>query len=300
MGETSIQRALDEAFGLIRRHPGAVAVWALLYLLLGVLPQYGLMALSGPVFQNLASAGASPATTSATVLQRMQLIGSVQGLTLLFSLVCQTLQLGAAYRAVLFPEEGGFFFLRLGVRELWLGLVMLVLLIGFFVMLFVVALPLAVIGGIVGVAGGAGAAVAVIPIMMLVALGFVVWVALRLSLAPPMSFAERGFKLFESWRLTRGHAARLLAIAAVFVVMLIVAEAVVGLGGFLLMGGPARLGQLAEAARNPQVMFSLMGPMIVGFSVILTALSAVFYALVGGAWAQIYRDLNPKPEDVFA
>jgi len=300
MGEVSIQRALDEAFGLIRRHPGAVAVWALLYLLLGVLPQYGLMALTGPVFQDLAAPGAAPATTSAAVLQRMQLLGSVQGLTLLLSLVWQTLQLGGAYRAVLFPEERGFFFLRLSLREVWLGLVLFVLLIGFFVLMFLVALPLALIGGIAGAAGGAVAAAAVVPILLLVALAVVVWVGLRMSLAPPMSFAERGFKLFESWRLTRGHALRLLAVAAVLVVMLIVAEAVVGIGGFLLIGGPAKLSQLAEAARNPQVMFSRMGPMIVGFSVVVAALSAVFYALVGGAWARIYRDLDPKPEDVFA
>lgn len=298
MGEVSIGRALDAGFGLVRRHPGAVAVWGLLYILLGVLPQYGFMALVGPdMLTTMTSAGARP---SAELLQRQVALVPLQMSGALLGLVCQTLLLGAAYRAVLFPQERAFFFVRLSLRELWLGLVMLVLLIGFVIAFFLPILPMAIIGGIATAAGG-GAVGAIFGIVAVLG-GFcvVVWAALRMSLAPPMSFAERNFRLFESWKQTRGQAARLFAVAAVIIVMMIVAEAIVGLLGFLLLGGPARMADFARLARDPAQMLTAMAPVFLGFSVVLTLLSTLFYAIVGGAWAQIYRDLNPRPEEVFS
>jgi hypothetical protein len=114
-----------------------------------------------------------------------------------------------------------------------------------------------------------------------------------------MSFAEKNFRLFESWRLTKGHALRLLAVAGVLFVMLIVGEAVIGIGGFLLLGGPARLEEIAKLVSQPQQMFTAALPIIIVFGLTVSVLSVLFYALVGGAWAQIYRDLNPKLEEVF-
>jgi hypothetical protein len=297
--EISVGRALGAGFDLVRRQPGAVAVWVVLYLAIGVAPQYGLAALTGPMVRSLQTTAGQPAT-SASMLQQVQLFSSVQGVTLLLSLVSQTVLLSAAYRAALFPEERSFFFLRFGARELWLALTLLVLLLGFIVVVFAAMIPAFLVVGISGAVAGpvAGGIFGVLGVFF--AFGVVIWVALRMSLAPPMSFAERGFKLFESWRMTRGHALRLFAVAAVLVVMLIVAEAVVGLGGFLLLGGPAKMNQLASAAQDPQLMLSLMGPLIVVFGLLVGALSVVFYVLVGGAWAQIYRELNPKLAEVFS
>src|SRR6185503_6649340 len=125
MEDVSVGRALGAGFGLIRRHPGAIGVWTLVYIVLALLPTYGVMAMMQPVYAQMAQGPASP-----LALQSQMQMLQIQPIGWLLGLVCQALLLGAAYRAVLFPEDKGFFFLRLGWRELWLGLSFLVLVIG--------------------------------------------------------------------------------------------------------------------------------------------------------------------------
>src|SRR4051812_30848128 len=106
MGEISVGRALGAGFGLIRRHPGAILVWAVAYLVVGVLPRLGLMAMILPAWLKAmpAAAGGAPGLT-ADVLHAQATMLQLQPLSLLLSMLAQTLLLGAAYRAVLFPEE---------------------------------------------------------------------------------------------------------------------------------------------------------------------------------------------------
>jgi hypothetical protein len=47
----------------------------------------------------------------------------------------------------------------------------------------------------------------------LIAAGLLIWLALRLSMAAPMTFADNQFRLFESWTLTKGQGWRLLGVA---------------------------------------------------------------------------------------
>jgi hypothetical protein len=295
--EISVGRALGAGFDLIRRHPAAVAVWALAYLILGVLPQAGLMALIGPawlrMFQEAGRGAPSPET-----LQSQAQVMQLEPLGWVLGLVCATLLLGGAYRAVLFPEERRFFYLRFGVRELWLAFVMVVLTVGFAVVFFLGMLPVFVVAGIGAATREPVVSVLAVPLVFVV-LGVVAWLFLRMSLALPMTFAERRFRLFESWSATRGNGWRLFGLAAVIWLLLIVAELILGLGGFMLLGGPARLSQFAALARDPQALMSRMAPIWLGFSVVAVVLTTVFYALVGAAWADIYRQLKPQLTDVF-
>ena len=49
-------------------------------------------------------------------------------------------------------------------------------------------------------------------VMQLFVYGVVIWVSLRLSMAAPMTFAERKLRIFESWELTKGHTLSLLGV----------------------------------------------------------------------------------------
>ena len=299
MADVSVGRALGAGFGVIRHHPAAVAAWAVVYILLGVLPQFGIFAILGPTWMQLLQ---NNGTMTPEILQAQMRVNQMQPLIWVTSIATQTLMLGAAYRAVLFPDERGFFFLRVSRRELWLGLVILVLYVGVFLGVLVAAIPIGVVVAILSLAtgsGGVGAGVGIfvaITALMVV----IVWLGLRFSLGPPMSFAERGFRLFESWSATRGHAWPMFLTALVIVLIALAIEIVVMLIAFLALGGVAGVANLGQTIRSGGFNMAAILPAAVGGGVILALLGAVVYALFGGAWAQIYRDLNPKPEEVFS
>lgn len=302
--EVSVGRALGAGFDLIRRNPGALAAWAVVYVVIGVLPQAGMMALLAPTWGRFMQGAVRGAAATPEMLQAQAQMTAIQPLSWLIAVVCQTLLIGAAYRACLFPQERGFFYLRVGRRELWLALIILILAIGFFVVLFAVMIPVVIIAGLIGAAAsgatrGSPAALFIVFPAMIAALAVPVWLGLRLSLAPAMSFAERGFHLFESWSLTRGLAWRLFATAAVIVVLYFVAELVIGAGGFLLLGGPASFERIGEWARDPGTLMSHIAPIALGFGVVLSVATAAFYAVFGAAWAEIYRQLKPPVAEVF-
>ncbi len=300
MREVSVERALGAGFGLIRRHPGAIAAWAIVYIVIGVLPQFAVLSLMGPVWGEMMRNAAARAAPTAEVLQAQARMAQIQPLTWLFSIVSQTLLFGAAYRAVLFPDERGLFFLRLGRRELWLGISLLVVYVGLVVVMVLVGVPIGIVAGVVAAVTRAGAAAAVFGFVAVLALFcFAIWVLLRFSLAPVMSFAEARLRLFGSWSTTRGHASQMFLVALVIAVIAIVAELVMGLVGLMLLGGPARLQQLGAMIRQNGFDWGAMAPIAFGFAPVLAALGACMYALMGGAWAQIYRELEPKPEEVF-
>ncbi len=296
--EISVGRALGAGFDLIRRHPAAMAVWALAYMILGVLPQAGLMALIAPTWMKMVQDAAKGPAATQEMLQSQAGVMQLQPLSWILALVLMSVLLGAAYRAVLFPEERRFFYLRLGVRELWLGLVILVFGVGFVFAFFAAFIPIMVLAGIGAAAKAPIVALLAVPLVF-VAFGVIIWGSLRLSLALPMTFAERTFRLFESWPATRGNGWRLFAVAAVIWLLLMVGELVLGLGGFMLLGGPARFSQLGEMMRDPKALMSQVAPIWFGFSAVLVVLTTLFYALVGAAWADIYRQLKPPLAEVF-
>ena len=302
MGEISIGRALGAGFSLIRRHVGAFIVWIGVYILVGVLPQFGIMALMIPNYEKLVQGvGAGPGHTLDPQLMQTQMqMAQIGPLSWLASIVVQTLLLSAAYRAVLFPQDKAFFYLRLGVRELWLALVCFVLLIGFVVVMFLVMFPVALLGGILAAVGGPAAGALLSFATITVGFAVMIWLALRMSLAPPMTFAERNFRLFESWQATRGHAGKMFGVAAVIVAMLFAVEIAVMLIALSAAGGPTALASLFKTGANPAEIMARMLPIAAVAGLVLSPLAVAFYALFGGAWAQMYRDLFPAPEEVFS
>jgi hypothetical protein len=299
MGEVSVSRALGEGFGLIRRYPGALVAWAAVYVVLGVLPQLGILSLMAPAWGEMVRNAGAPSALPGG-LEAQARIAQIQPLTLLTSVASQTLLLAAAYRAVLFPEDRGLFFLRLGRRELWLGLNLLVLYIGLALAMVLAVLPLALIAGVLAALTRGGAimvlfAVVLVPVFLCVA----IWIALRFSLAPVMTFADGRFRLFESWSATRGHAGQMFLVGLVIAVIAFVVEAALGLIAFMALGGPTGLVQLANAFRRGTIEVTTMIPVAIVYALVLAALGACGYALFGGAWARIYRDLNPRLEEVF-
>lgn len=194
----SVGSILGGAFRLLRDRPGHIAVWAVTYCI-GSLIISGIMTLLMFGTMTPAPAQAQPSVWMGPVLSLILLLYLL--LLLLF-----TVLMNAVFRAVLRPDEGGFFLMRLGMDELrMLGLLVLVyiaasiaVVIGWLLLLLVVM--------IVGFALGSGMLTGAISFVLFLAFfGALIWAYVRLSLIFPLSFYRRRMTIDGAWELTRGH-----------------------------------------------------------------------------------------------
>jgi hypothetical protein len=291
--------ALAAGFDLIKREPGALFVWAAVYFVLSLVPALLVLAMMGPLYAEMLSGNFDP--QSPALAQVSAAANGVQVVSWAASILTQALLLGAVFRAVLMAEDGGFFHMRLSGREGWLALSLLVLGVLFVLGMVALIIPAAILVGILGLAGGEtgvgiGVAIAVVAVL---AVGL--WAWLRLSMAPVMSFAQRRFLLFESWKLTQGHAWKMfLVVLAIFAIVL-VAEGVLIAVALAAANALVPLASLGELFRNDPLgairrLAAIIGVAYLGLLVIGTA----FYVLYAAAWAQMYRQLAEDPAEVFA
>jgi hypothetical protein len=309
MARFSATGAAAAGFGVIGRAPLAVLAWGLVILVTLVGPMVALMWTLAPQFIEMIKTMPAPASSpsaadeSAMMARMMQLQGSMMGVNVISwvgGALVKGVVAGAVFRAVLQPDQKRWAYLRLGMPELWLGLVTLVqgvlFMMAYFAVVFI-GLILGLILFLVGsAAGDAGKLVAglLIALVILAGIAVLVWGLLRLSMAGPMSFVENKFLLFESWRFTRGQSGRLLGMAALLLLILIGLElvlyAVLGLAAF---GSWAGIKATVESLQGqpPQAwLHAFWGIAAIG-TVVLSFLGAFAMALVYAPWAKAYQEL---------
>jgi hypothetical protein len=291
MGRISVSDAVGEGFSLIRRQPGAVALWALLTMGFLVVRIAASLPAYAAVFAQIARGGASPdVTTMLPQLQQAQALGFLLGLV---SLMVSAVVVCAVFRAVLHPEQNAFGYMRVGSAEIFLFVFIIVAVIVFVIGAVIVAMPLAIIGALIGRSAPAGAAVFGV-IAVLAVLAGVTYLLLRLSLIGPMMVDDGQFNLGGAWALTRGKVGSLFLIALLLIVMVIVAEVVLG-GVGLAMFGMATAGftQLQSLAQQPpQAWLSRLGPMLAVMGVLWLVFVACLMPILYAPWARAYRDLK--------
>jgi len=288
--------AIGAGFRLIARRPVAFLAWTLTLMLIGVLPQLWAFSQLFASVGDLArlapeSPGAGP---SAEMFQMQARMMRIQPVFFLSGTVSTTLVTAAVYRAALGLEEKSFFYLRLGSRELWLGLVTLLLTVALPFAGMALILPIGVIAGVAALAH-VQALYWLIPVAMVVAIGVGTWAVLRISMAPVMSFSENTFILPESWALTRGHALKMFWVALalgviVWVVQMVLFGAAIAAANAViplqeLFGAPG-----AKAFPDlTRLGYGFWFGVAIGAALFSTFVSALF----GAAWAEMYRGLRP-------
>lgn len=302
MATFSGSEAVASGFRLIKAHPQAVLLWGAVYTLLCWLPGALVMLSIWPDMAALQEASQASGADAREILAMQTKVVGPMLLALPFSLLGMTLIFGAILRAVLTPAETARGYLRLGRPE-WMMLLsfatLLVLL--WFAMVFVVAI-LGIAFGLTAVTGegqSPGGGAVLLGVLAVTAAGAaLVWLAVRLSLAPALSFDKAKFQLFESWPLTRGQAGKIfltylavLVIVALIELFLFGGLALVGLvvgwdlssvfGG--LMNGPEY-----DQVANPARFLIINGALNLLVAIIAYPLS---YAPV----ATIYRSLSRAP-----
>lgn len=303
MASFSIGGAASSGLSLIRERPVAVLIWGLAYFAIAVAPMLLVGATAIPDFiKTMKLAGAEPGDDALMrmmvglqakmiLLQSVQFLGAIAAAALIYS---------AVFRAVLEPHESRRWYLRLSAQEGWVAFVFVVTGVIGIIAMFAAMIPFGIIAAIIGAATGGqnpSAWLILVPIGLAV-LGVVIWLILRLVLALPMSFAERNFRLFESWSLTKGHAGAMALTFLIVMVLFIVIEIV-----FVVIGAMAGGALVAASGVSFPSGGEFPKPPAMGwapFAAIAIALLGLLYSLFAGVVhaigvapiAYIYRELT--------
>lgn len=287
--------AAFEGFRVVRRNPMVLVFWALLYLLISTAQLVAMYVNREQIAAGLATLEGfgnqfpSTAQEFAAFLDAYNQVSSYGLLLLPLSIVVGAVLSAGVARAVLFPEQKAFGYLRLGMDE-----------VRVFVVSLVVGLLAAAIMGLAVMVVSVIAAVAVMvpPLWIAVAVGVLatialfIWLAVKWSLAVPITVSEKKIAIFESFAATKGHFWPLLGMAIVAIVLWVLIAALsmivvlplsmlsgIGMGG---MGPTTDLLEHLRAA-NPLLLVSAVA------NAIVSALSVgVLYAPFAAAW----RDLK--------
>ncbi|WP_372786821.1 hypothetical protein [Phenylobacterium sp.] len=264
-----------------------------------------LVSVLGPVISALMPANvrhgletitADQTPTAGQLLDALILVAPI----LILGLAVQCVMAAAVYRLIFRHDDTRFGYLRLGVDELRLmGLTLIcfglaMVLVVALTMASAIVVALASIGGpaMEGFVGG---------VAWLFSVGILVFVLVRLSLAPVATFAERRLAIFESWTLTRGQFWRLLgaytlALACIVVIGLLIIVVFFGIAGVIvLMSG----GQVADISSFISTDgSSLRGYLSIGviaYMVVSSVFSALYNAVIAAPGAVAYQQLLGHP-----
>ncbi|HBV12010.1 MAG TPA: hypothetical protein DEB60_02630 [Brevundimonas sp.] len=281
-----------EGFRLARRAPLAILTWAGAYIAFFALffavaggSLVTIISLAEQVEQN-----PSPSMDDLTMLG--QAYGAMMGLALPLSLLFSAVLATAVARSVIRPQDKRFGYLRLGRDELRvLGATLLVAVLMFFVTMG----GALIIGLFAGLAAGTGASWLLIPAVLggLALVAVAIWLAVRLSLVVPMTFAEEKIAIKESWAITKGRFWPLLGMAILAGVMSIL----VGLLGSiviaplnLIFGGLNSL--IGAETTNIAALVARFWPALLIWGVVNALLSAAQAAFIYLPFSAAYIGLK--------
>jgi len=212
---------LSGTFGFVRDNVRAVLVWS------GILFVASLISL--PLMQPIYAQQLAAVQPGVPAAPHIGMFGLLVPIFLLVFVILWA----AAYRAVLFPEQQRFFYLRVGMDELRLLGTMLILVVGGIVLTLLFGLVLGLAVGLIAMALGAAGSALISFLTFVLFVGGWIFLGVRLSLAGPLTILQRKVIIGPSWRATRGNFWRLFGAYLVIILLLTI---VYGVVAFVQMG----------------------------------------------------------------
>jgi hypothetical protein len=296
MAQVSVGAAIEAGFRLIGRRPLTVLAWGLTQGLMLVAVVLALGPLYVAMFE-AARSGQGPTAFQNLSPQILQTEGLAY-LVDLFEVVIYSIIYCAVWRAVLRPQDSRFAYLRLGMPEFFVGILLIGAYFALFFGSFIAAIPVAIV--IVGLVASKAVAAAVIfgLVAFLVLIVAIVYLLLRFSLVGPLMVDDGKFHLGESWRMTRGHVGSLFLIGLTLFVVALAIDLIFGI--VLVAVGAGALAALAGGLQNLPIymqqpnLISRLGPVFILLGVLWVPFAGVVCALMAAPWASAYLDLKPK------
>jgi hypothetical protein len=298
----SFNDALSAPFVMLRRRPLYLFVWGLMMTAL-VAAMYALMI---PI---LAALPFDQADNAAAMDQYMMEVSGFSAIANVMSLLVYLAMLlvwTAAGRAALSPVRGDrFLFLRIGMDEFRVAVVIIAVFFGW----YIAFLLLVLIG--VGVAVALWAANEALAVTVTLVYGLAVavasiWALVRVSLIAPASLILRSFAFAEGWSIARGQIWKLIGlnllvwlIYMISLILLYAAVAAILIGAFLGQGltWPAEIDTLADLEPVFRPMIAPLAltaiPFALGFGWVMA-----LYAAPGVVAARQLLDGVPTPAPI--
>ena len=293
----SASDAAMEGFGIARREPATVAIWCVLQLILGIAVTVVTFPYMKPLMalQSLGASGAASQTPAQALAVLEPMLGAI-AVMIPIELVFVTVLSAAVYRAVLRPEDKGLARLRLGGDELRLGILWIEL--GLFIWaagMFALIVMVILAGVLAAAAKGSPADVlGLVAGAYLIAMAGMAWLAVRFSLAAPMTFATRHVQLFASWRLTKGRFWPLFGcylLTFIFMIIIGIAQLSIGSMAALAMSSGS-LSQAAASYMHPDYssLQAYLTPVRVVTLLINALLGGVYWSVALAPAAMAYKE----------
>lgn len=290
----------DVAFsglGLLTRRPLSSLVWSLVFVAFLTLM---FVSIGGAVLTFLSTSGATASAAGLNPGMLLRSLGAFLGYYFLFllgAMVISAVVQGAIYRSVLTPDDVGFASMRLGRQELWLMLLAFVMSILMMILQLVLSIPQIIIVAMLSLQSPQ-LALSVRLVMQLFVYGVVIWVSLRLSMAAPMTFAERKLRIFESWELTKGHTLSLLGVGflisliggALYLVLTIVGFA----GGLSIWHSTPHPENFATFLQDPRHWLANFEGLVLFLGALILIGGTVVTPVAIAPWMEFYRRLRPE------
>lgn len=281
MTKFSPSDAALEGFRLTREHPGVVFAWCAVYFGGVMLIAMAMMATLGPQFIALARKGQLSGPDLETVGNLLAQSWPAFILVLVMTALLMSVMTAGVMRLVLRPQEHGFAHLKLGREEVRLTLANLAC-IAFYVASLILGLVLT--GAATRVSPMAGFVVGAL------ALGFAIWVGVRLSMLLPTAFDTGRISFAEAWNRTRGHFWKLFGMILLAVIFYVIVWALFSIISFAIVelsGGEAAIQDIGRL--TPVTALAAMATLIM--QLLLQVLQIV---MIYGPFAVAYRDLGQE------
>lgn len=289
--------AAFEGFRVTWEKPRTLLIWTAFFLVVNLLLPLAIFGLGlNDQMAALEAASSSPGRDPTAELESMAALAPVYAILLPVGLVVQAVIAAAVFRLVLDPEDSLKHPVQFGPEE-----VRLIVLAIAYTLLFLLTVVAAVLVG--GVFAGISGAVGGGPLLGLVIafglMGALIYVSVRMSLGPVITFSEGRVALFDSWSLTRGLfwpilGAYALAVIAVLIFYLLSLVLAVALGA-LLSGGDltAVAGVMRPDMTSLEAFFTPGQILMILFGAFT---SAVYNAVMSAPAAVIYREIRGRSE----
>jgi len=296
MSGFSASEAALEGFRVTRENPKAFGAWVGISFAISLLGALATVMMPPQVRHALETLRADETPTAAQLADTLIAVAPI----LVLGLAVQCIMAAAVYRLIFRHDDPRFGYLRLGADELRLMGLTLIYIALLMALLVGVTLGTAIIAALAAFAGE-GAALFMGGVAYLFSLGLVLFVLVRLSLAPVATFAERRLAVFESWNLTRGQFWRLfgayvLALACIVVVGFLALVVFTGVAGAVVMITGGQLNDLAGIFKPDETSFrSYFNPGLIAYMLVGSVFSALYYAVIAAPGAVAYQQLHGWP-----